>query len=276
MSCYWRINFTFAPSKDDPASSLPLLVRPVLPAPSSTIMQALRDKLRHIEELFLVLPDSLPLNSTGNAVFGLDSDDFEDLGYAGALNRCFEINWGMRINKIHITERGDKLKTTVAIFREALTLMTAADDIGLVEIWLDILINSAEAAAMRSKPDPPLVSSTSANPQLPAGGPGADGAPSTIALHRVSVQHKPRNSLTMRQTKLLFKKIPREEWDEQETAATHRLRARIAHDRAKELLLQEKKENLRRAHERNRKQKQRLRRKGLSSSKIIELEDSRG
>ncbi|KAI9059117.1 hypothetical protein FKP32DRAFT_1580140 [Trametes sanguinea] len=106
-------------------------------------MLHLQDKVTTLEHLFDLFPDSLPLRSCGRTCFGLDPDDFDDLGYAGALNRCFEINWGMRAHGICFTERGDKLASTIGIFRQALNELTPRDDIGLVELWLDVFIDTA-------------------------------------------------------------------------------------------------------------------------------------
>lgn len=106
----------------------------------------LRSKLKTLESLVRLLPESLPLQHSGAILFALDSDDIEDLGIAGALNRCFELNWGMKTHGIHVRERGDKLSTTAAIFRRVLEDMKATDDAGLVGIWMDALIGAVTAA----------------------------------------------------------------------------------------------------------------------------------
>ncbi|KAH9855111.1 hypothetical protein C2E23DRAFT_724896 [Lenzites betulinus] len=106
-------------------------------------MEPLQHKLNSFRKLVDALPESLPLHYSGHKLFGPDPDDFEDMGYAGALNRCFEINWGMRIHGIRITERGDKLATTLAILQQSLEEMSTTDDLGLVELWLDVFIETA-------------------------------------------------------------------------------------------------------------------------------------
>ena len=103
-------------------------------------MEHLRVKLRTLKQLIVQLPSDLPLLSSGRALFSLDPDDFEDIGLAGALNRCFEIHWGHRAHGITITERGDKLKTTTSILHDVLTSISPSEDIGIVELWMDALL----------------------------------------------------------------------------------------------------------------------------------------
>lgn len=100
-------------------------------------------KLAKLKELILSLPSSLVLNTSGSACFSLDLDDIENMGWAGALNRCFEINWGHRINGIEILERGSKLSCTVTITE---AVIPVAEDIGLVVLWLDTLLGAVTKA----------------------------------------------------------------------------------------------------------------------------------
>ncbi|KAI0358756.1 hypothetical protein OH77DRAFT_1397368 [Trametes cingulata] len=109
-------------------------------------LESLQQKLETLEKIFELLPQSLPLNTSGPVQFMLDADDLEDLGIAGALNRCFELNWGMRVYGTRISERGDKLSATVQTLKHVLGRLTPQDDVGLVELWMDTLIQAAMTA----------------------------------------------------------------------------------------------------------------------------------
>lgn len=110
---------------------------------SSFTREEAASKLAQLRELILGLPSSLVLNASDSACFCLDESDVEDIGWAGALNRCFEINWGHRINGIKILERGSKLSCTVAITE---AVIPVAEDVGLVVLWLDTLLDAVRKA----------------------------------------------------------------------------------------------------------------------------------
>lgn len=109
----------------------------------SFTVETARTRLQALEELVLVLPDSLPFNDSVEATFALDPGDIEDEGSTYALNRCFEVNWGHKNDGITITERGTKLMCTLAIIDE---VIPTAMDIGIVVLWIDAFIQAVISA----------------------------------------------------------------------------------------------------------------------------------
>ncbi|KAI0772979.1 hypothetical protein BD413DRAFT_543756 [Trametes elegans] len=257
-------------------------------------MEQLQLKLQSFERLVNNLPLDLPLHFTGNEIFGLDLEDIPDLGYAGAVNRCFELNWGMRANGIRIEERGDKLSTTLVILERALKEMPASADFGLIGIWLDTLIAAASIAIFACGSVQPSTS-------LPMNIGNSETADNTVfvggraAVHAASVasvapsvtltseippprsKPKPVNAAKLTQTKLSFKPISAEEYAEQERAVAEKLSAHIAHDLAKEKIRADKEAQMKRAYERDKKRLQRFRKrynKFMDSTGVINIEDS--
>ncbi len=95
-----------------------------------------------VTNLFYTLPDTLPFNTAGH--FSCETDDIEDLGYAGALNNAFHSAWGYKAQGLVILERGGKLDSTLAIVNHALN--HPGCDFGVVENWVDALISAALSA----------------------------------------------------------------------------------------------------------------------------------
>ncbi|KAL1943445.1 hypothetical protein VTO73DRAFT_4520 [Trametes versicolor] len=255
-------------------------------------MDDLLEKLDTLEGLIQLLPDSLPLKETGTSLFGLDSDDLIDIGIAGALNRCFEINWGMKAYGFRITERGDKLSTTIDIFRDTLNTMGPTDDRGLVGIWIDMFIKTVSASlvelrtATRQTSAASTTGSTSTVLSVPSD--QCTAVPATPAVSSTGtecaeppVQSRRRPvSRTLAQSKLSFSPISAEAYAEQERTAFERLGDRMRHERAKEMLRQKKEEEFKRSYDAERKRIQRFRMKqeararGQATRKVIEIEES--
>ncbi|TFK78241.1 hypothetical protein K466DRAFT_507611, partial [Polyporus arcularius HHB13444] len=103
-----------------------------------------RDWLSHkclrLSQLFFTLPSSVPFG-TNHSAFDLDSEDISDLGYSGALNRCFHSVWGYKCDHLKIDQQGPKLDSTLRVIQLA---TWKADNFAVIESWVDALISAAE------------------------------------------------------------------------------------------------------------------------------------
>ncbi|EIW56572.1 uncharacterized protein TRAVEDRAFT_49394 [Trametes versicolor FP-101664 SS1] len=107
-----------------------------------TLRQQLTEKITTLAKLFSTLPDSLPYVS-GSAKPVLDEEDILELGYSGALNHCFHGLWGYKAEGLTITERGYKLKSSIALLN---MVIVSTDDLVIVESWVDALAQAVEAS----------------------------------------------------------------------------------------------------------------------------------
>lgn len=99
------------------------------------------EKLRLLERLVSSLPSAA--TSGQHVRICLDGEDIEDIGYSGAFNRCLEIHWGYKAHGLSVNLRDEKLQVTLDLFH---AVIPNAEDIGLVELWLDAFIDAARAS----------------------------------------------------------------------------------------------------------------------------------
>ncbi|EIM80047.1 uncharacterized protein STEHIDRAFT_163294 [Stereum hirsutum FP-91666 SS1] len=105
-------------------------------------------KLSVLRELFTALSgsDRFPLRHNS---FDLDPNDVADEGWTYALNRRFEASncWGLKRNGLVISECGGKLDSTLDTLQRVIPV---AEDIGIVNLWLNALLDAARNAFNRS------------------------------------------------------------------------------------------------------------------------------
>ncbi|KAJ3007872.1 hypothetical protein NUW54_g3377 [Trametes sanguinea] len=155
----------------------------------------------------------------------------------------------------------------MAIFEHVVEQMTPTDDIGLVELWVEILTEAALAASGRAAECP---SDPVCTPKQ------GDGSNAEQLYLRTAVRHHHPVGANLSQSKLPFKKISPEAYAEQNSAEYERLRLRTHHDRAQQALREQKQADFKRAYEREKKRKQRFRKRWekTPSGPVIDIEDS--
>ncbi|KAL1936970.1 hypothetical protein VTO73DRAFT_2825 [Trametes versicolor] len=206
--------------------------------------QCLPRKLLTLSGLFSTLPEALP-NVGGPIDAFLDPEDIRELGHSGALNRCFHGLWGYKTEGLTISERGQKLTTTINIIQQVLT---STEDLAIVESWVDALTEAAYKAhasdTIHTGRDILLV-----DEHLTAPTADTTDASDIPKVDKPVVFSVPK----MKQTTLGFRKLTPDEAAEQNQREMAELREESARIRAKEAMQKAKEEEERKAYERERK-----------------------
>jgi len=108
-----------------------------------TAIQQLYEKFRVLETCFASLPESIPESTEDTSQFCIDTEDILDMGTSGVLNKAFHRMWGYKDHGVKVVSRGSQLSMTLRLLKETIPI---ADDCGIIGLWIDALVEAAEAA----------------------------------------------------------------------------------------------------------------------------------
>ncbi|KAG8688434.1 hypothetical protein FRC11_005450 [Ceratobasidium sp. 423] len=92
---------------------------------------------------------SLPEPKVSSYSFHLDTEDVEDIGHEGAINRMLENTLGLRVNGLTLRERGSGIIGVVKVLEEG---MLRCPKSVILEKWLDDLLTLSQSAGAIVKP----------------------------------------------------------------------------------------------------------------------------